>query len=364
MKRDAALLRLLVLGSFAALGCAEAPRSLAPTEPTEAKGSTSGAGAVVLPALARSASAWANDINAAGVVVGSSENEVGTIMPVRWARSGTLWNVAPLGGSGQPMGINDAGVVIGYDENSALAWRPSGASYERIVLGAGAALAVSDDGWIGGYSNLIPAVWAPVQGGGWGSPVLLPLGSGTAGRVFGITGGATPVAVGLLNTAGAERAVVWARSSGVWSGPELLDDAGFMGSFAGARNSSGGVVGFVYAPCGSYNALCNTLSYWPSTSATRVPVFAPSDDRCAVPGGARPATDINTAGIVVGTRAYCPTGGSGQGFWTRPGEAIRLLAIPKGATNAIAHAVNDRNEAVGYSNGLRRQAVFWAIQTN
>ncbi|BAL88622.1 hypothetical protein AMIS_34020 [Actinoplanes missouriensis 431] len=102
------------------------------------------------------------DVNASGTAVGWSYTEDG---PVPYAyRNGKITKLAP---SGSALGINDAGRIVGDDdEGNAVVWESAGATPSRLPAPSSAktvqARAIDLDGTIVGSLDLgIPYIWLP-----------------------------------------------------------------------------------------------------------------------------------------------------------------------------------------------------------
>ncbi|WP_433220652.1 hypothetical protein ACQP00_18420 [Dactylosporangium sp. CS-047395] len=134
-------------------------------------------------------------VNASGTAVGTA-NVAGRSAAVTFT---DRMNVLPLPG-GVPVsaslsgsGINAAGTVVGYytaaEVSKPVLWRDGKAELLTVPGGSGAALWISDDGWVGGivgrlYDAYRPYVWRP-DGTGFELPLPDGVGKGMVNAIAG-----------------------------------------------------------------------------------------------------------------------------------------------------------------------------------
>jgi uncharacterized membrane protein len=234
----------------------------------------------------------ANDINAAGVVVGEAEPAgIERPYPAWWDMTGALTEL-PGDFSGYARAVNDAGVVVGVsdvDGQSPLRWEnPSTPATALPTLAGGANDAVpydvNNDGVVVGYSR---------------------------------------------GPDGIRHAVRWAAAGGVSA---LETPAGYVSCFASSINDAGFVVG----ACGTATVGVSAAVRWDTTGgATVLPAFGTSYAE---------AVGISEAGLIVGT-ALDTAGRYTAVRWGAFGTVTRLATL--GGPHGVAYGINDTGTIVG-----------------
>jgi probable HAF family extracellular repeat protein len=315
-----------------------------------------------LPTLGGNSGAYG--VNDAGVIVGYNAVR-GVTYPVKWTQTGGTWQVTKLqAGEGTATAVNASGSAAGSANGFAVYW-PAGGGAETI--GAGSARAMNDAGVVAGYRSGAPNAGAVVwtrSGGVW-TEHTLP-------RQAGVTTGFNEVddinddgvVVGYAQDANAiQHAVKWVpsvTSPGEWDAAVPID------ARAGATNSAAlgidgpDVVGIIWR-CSPPTTCTSREGYHWSLTGSGIGSLGPAD---VVPQG------LNAARTIVGWFAVTSAGQFAQHafVWSPSSPMIQDLGLPKGFSQAWANDVNNPTTsrpsrlAVGQSvSQLKNTATLWTI---
>lgn len=219
-------------------------------------------------------SSTATDINDSGVIIGTGTDASGSRVSLRWSPVDTGWRYTILEGPGDPIAINDEGLIVRrLFDPLARSWQssilfPSGAV---VDLGPVFVKAISDDGTLIGQTFETPGkstavVWQRVSTAQWGEPEALPRPDESSG-VDPVDINARGDIVGSAYGAGDSYAVIWKYRDNRWLPPERIDLT--MPSAAVAINDDGAITGSM-RPC--IVGLPNCYWYpawWPAPGGSR-----------------------------------------------------------------------------------------------
>jgi probable HAF family extracellular repeat protein len=328
---------------------------------------------VVLPSLS-GGTAFADGVNSAGVIVGSSTTSTGEFHAVVW-RNGGIEDLGTLGGgSSEAYDINDQGKIVGEslaadNRYHAVMWqevtssggrghKPPKVSWKITDLGAlgdgpwAEARDINNTGAIVGRYTIGQDFTAQFQGsrgfilrGGTATtlnldPGVLPSAVNDADQVVGT------YRYNLSSTGITGRAFLWqngtSRDLGTLGGqtptPYAINNSGqVVGEGAGANGRS---VGFI----------------WENGSIRQLPIDQPN-----VPSYF--AVSINDVGKIAGT-AVVDTLTERALFWASPDAQPQTLETPAGHDSAFASTVGPQGWVLGYairptSTSIAESAVVW-----
>jgi uncharacterized membrane protein len=314
-----------------------------------------------LPTLGGTATA--NAINDGGTIAGASTDAANSLFAVKWTMQNGAWTVTPLPGglSGNALGINATGDIVGTITQRAALWPAGGGSPVTLScasdIGSDGAEAINSGGTAVGYRSELTGsgtavVWQP----GKCRVDLAPLAAGQntealgiddAGNAVGYAYDATPSG-SLTHT---EWAVRWTFNGTSWNPPEKLKDGEWGG--AQATNARGDIVGgtWLCPPPGC----ANHAMLWPS------PGTLVRTDLGTLGGTMGFANAINSANEVVGL-SYTTRNRNIFAFIWSAATGMRALAPLRGDNRSEAYGISGGGLVIGFSQGNtggRRTAVVW-----
>jgi probable HAF family extracellular repeat protein len=294
-------------------------------------------------------------INNAGQVVGSSTTAAGQSRAFLWSPTTGMVDLGTLGGTSSfAADINDSGVVCGTSTNAsgasrAFMWTASGGMVDLGSLGGAfgsSASAINAAGWIAGgsssaqYSNWPHAfLWKPATGMvdiGW-------LGSAsTEGGAFGIN--SSGQVVGYIEHAfviSGNAAFSWTAATGM----RWVATLGGAENTANAVNDSGLIVGSSFI---TGNLISHAFAGMLGST-----IF----DLGTLGGTTSSAQGVNNAGVIVGS-ARTATGASHAVVWRPPAPTITIQPLSQVVTAGFS-AVFTAAAA-----GTPTPTVQWQVSTN
>lgn len=338
----------------------------APQEPAFARG-LSPIGGELLPTLG-GAFSEARAVNDAGVVVGFSTDNTGTLIAVRWTRAASgSWNITPIAGpDSRAFAINGNGVAVGVRAGNAKLWPATG---PEIDLGPGYPGGINSAESVVGY-RIDPVFretavvwsrpitgWDPSAGNASRDLPFFPGGTGQS-QAFAINdAGIIAGAVGVSTATSSYYAVRWDPAAGdQWADPAALAGAESFSSTTGRAindNAQPDFAGHVRA-CQQF---CSAFGiFWPSGGS-------PTNLEPFFGGGFGWVEGMNNAQRTVGFRSDPRHGDRAFVWW--PGQtSIQQLAGSHGYSNTHAYDINNATpaQAVGYGRkGSGSVAIVWTI---
>lgn len=282
-------------------------------------------------------------VNSAGDVVGYAQNASGAKRAFLWTSTNGMQDLGAFaGGTSQAQAINSLREIVGWSSVNpsapntsphAFRWTASGGMVDLGTLAGERSVAylIGTNGTIAGSSSTasipeaVPQAFRLPSGGSMQSLGTLG-GSVCAVRDMNSLGSIVGYSELSIDEGGYTRPMLWTTSGG-------LTNLGFLGGTnsqgqALAINDAGQVVGFFQFGDGSLGSFL-----WSSAlGMIALPTF----------GGDSQASDINSAGIMVG---YSSTNGNRRACLWRPATAVELL-------NTLVNQVIALNLARGIQNSL------------
>ena len=306
-------------------------------------------------------------VNDSGVIVGWASADQAPQVAVRWAPLDTGWSHTVLGAGAAVAINNDGAIVRRHHDDLARHWRswihlPSGSV---VDLGPAYVSGISDNGTLIGFVvddafQSTSVVWRQSAAGTWAAPQPIPIPQGSRADLTDINaaGDITGVTYDGITSAG----VVWKSRDGEYQLPERID-AQLIGG-AVAINDAGALAGWVW-PCVSGTAGCaSSPAYWPTAGGARrlLPTLYNLHGR---------ALGMNNANQVVGSAVIHYNDGTGPiaalvqhaVIWFATGQLPEDLGAIRPGQYGEARAISNRGWVVGatYSSSLRPHATIWKL---